>query len=569
MAFWLACSTGCYKPSLPKQSELWQINEIDEPSVSGEPQAEEPSVVDSDSSAVGNKNQDSRTDSADDVQLSAVNDEPWIDSQSLPWRADYVQYKQGRQIGFSRVDVEDSREQLRILRSDWILSSMGATDARTNIWTEHKLEAIESRTGQLREFTLVRNFGERNETIKGTLQRDTQGAKLRLSTDTKQDADEDGIKTHASIPWQEGSWGSLGIQSLLMRQPMQPGEKRMATVLIPGMNQIAEVQLVAGSLELTPLAGGRAPELLPIDVLMLTKTSDNELMGTQSRNWVNERGEIEKTLELTGARVTTFRVTRETTERLVAAVEMERMLNQQVDLELAPGETWDANSPLDTAFVIEMERIDPASVFLKTSVQRVESLDARSSRITVRPSSLGELIPFDTSNDQPPTSAETNPSQWIRSDHSLIKTLGERVAPADATPLEFARSATRLIADRVPLTSLDTSPPNSMNALQARKGDFVDHACLLAAVLRQRAIPARVVGGLKVEAGAIPRLVFWMWTEAWINERWIGLDATSGTPVGRGYLAIGRDDLAAENPYTMILSVMRHIGAVSRAQLEE
>jgi hypothetical protein len=556
---------GCYKPPATADGELW---ESDIPSI----------LADGDRSRVVPAEQEEGplvTDAfGGSVRVVEVNEEkPWITSDNLPWQADYVMYLGGQDpVGFSRVDVEALGGQVRIQRSDWVLTSRDGADGPSTVWRENRLEAYESLGGRLNKFELESTLGDLREQIEGKFLRGSDD--LQITTVLRQDSQE--VRSSSRLKWQAGTWGSLGIQALLVREPMRSGEVREVKVFVPGMNQIATVRLTAETPELTPLAGGRATELLPIKVQMLTRTVDGMEAGTESRNWVNENGEIEKTLELTGAGVRKFRVARERTERLISAVRMERMLHQAIEIQMPPQIIWDDRLPADAVFKIEMERTDPAGVFLKTLSQHVDSLGPRSARITVRPSSFGEFAGFESNRRSPPTPEDSSPGPWIQSDHSLIKQLGDRLAkelsgklaPAEFTPQQFAEEALRLISERIPTHALDTSPPSALNSLKDRKGDFIDHACLLTALLRYHGIPARVMCGLKVQAEGTPRLVFWMWTEAWMEDRWVGLDATVGGPVGRDYLAIEPDSLAGDNPYTVILSVMQRMTAITRVQHE-
>ena len=63
------------------------------------------------------------------------------------------------------------------------------------------------------------------------------------------------------------------------------------------------------------------------------------------------------------------------------------------------------------------------------------------------------------------------------------------------------------------------------------EGDCSEYSVLLAALCRAVGIPARIVFGLVYigapEAGG-PAFGYHFWTQAWIGNRWVGLDATAG-----------------------------------------
>ncbi len=97
--------------------------------------------------------------------------------------------------------------------------------------------------------------------------------------------------------------------------------------------------------------------------------------------------------------------------------------------------------------------------------------------------------------------------------------------------------------------SAETLPASEI--LQLRQGDCTEHAVLLAAVLRARRIPSRVVAGLVYLDGK-NGFSGHMWTEAMINGQWTALDATfarkrhSDEPTrvpGAGYLSVSHSTL--------------------------
>ena len=64
---------------------------------------------------------------------------------------------------------------------------------------------------------------------------------------------------------------------------------------------------------------------------------------------------------------------------------------------------------------------------------------------------------------------------------------------------------------------------------QTKTGDCTEHGVLLAALLQANGIPARVASGLVyIDRFMDRRNVFGyhMWTQAWIDDRWVDLDGT-------------------------------------------
>ena len=83
---------------------------------------------------------------------------------------------------------------------------------------------------------------------------------------------------------------------------------------------------------------------------------------------------------------------------------------------------------------------------------------------------------------------------------------------------------------------------------------------LLAALCRHRGIPARVAMGL-VYMESLQGFAYHMWTEVWIGDRWIGLDATrGGSPVTIGHLKLAHSSLQGATAYGSFLPMLKVLG---------
>ncbi len=134
-------------------------------------------------------------------------------------------------------------------------------------------------------------------------------------------------------------------------------------------------------------------------------------------------------------------------------------------------------------------------------------------------------------------------------------------ANADAM-LERLRAAAHRA---LPRKNLSNALASASEALRTGSGDCTEHAVLLAAMLRTRGIPARVVAGLVwCDAFAGERQVFgWhLWTQALVNDRWIDLDATlppGGASFHAGHVALAttplRDSASDPSWITLLASL--------------
>ncbi len=556
---WLACCTtlmafsaGCYEAPAPPPMTEFDIapsSSAERPEASLRPTEqgppELPTRLESTSSAA---EEASPTFDTSDGQ-------PWISADRLPWMIDYVQYFNGRQIGFSHIEVHPAAvvaNQLRVVRTDSIEFTVGGQASRAEV----KLEAVEKDSGRLIDLKIETLQGGVHTAREGFLKEENLSLKTTI-TPTPEVAE-----PSKKVVWQEGAWGTLGIQSLLLREPiMVPGERRIARVFIPSLMEIAQVELLAGTKELTPLVGGKTPELLPIEVGMWTETS-----GMRSRNWINDRGEIEKTLALTGPSVTTFRVPRAITLRLESAVRMESMLAHTIPLQSKPvKEADEVNAMRDRTYAIDTKQRD-LGFLLRSSRQKVVSKTPYEADITI----FSELPAAATTSAavDAPAPADLQPNTWLPANHPTMASLAEEMLGELTLPAEVASQLTRAVAQRIAPQELDTRLASVLETARNRVGDCVDRALLLTTLLRSRGIPARVRSGMWLDTTALPVFRYHMWTEAWIDSQWQAFDPSLGGPVGLGHIAMAHEPLGEDNPYEAIVPVLEALQDIERINVE-
>lgn len=99
----------------------------------------------------------------------------------------------------------------------------------------------------------------------------------------------------------------------------------------------------------------------------------------------------------------------------------------------------------------------------------------------------------------------------------------------DASVLERAEALRELVHGYLVKKDLNTLLATASEVAATRSGDCTEHAVLLTALLRAAGIPARVVTGLIYAerfAGASQIFGYHMWSQAFVDGRWIDFDAT-------------------------------------------
>ena len=106
----------------------------------------------------------------------------------------------------------------------------------------------------------------------------------------------------------------------------------------------------------------------------------------------------------------------------------------------------------------------------------------------------------------------------------------------------------RIAHEHIESKDLSVGFATASDVARTRQGDCTEHAVLLAALLRGAGIPSRCVTGLVYAdqfAGHEGVFGFHMWTQAWVDGRWVDYDATlpDGVRFDATHIALSVSDL--------------------------
>jgi hypothetical protein len=189
-------------------------------------------------------------------------------------------------------------------------------------------------------------------------------------------------------------------------------------------------------------------------------------------------------------------------------------------------------------------KLESASYTLRTTASRMPDLPSWGTQSAERVDATTQRVcvsvdaPGDTATPDERTEALA-PSAMLDAGDPEVVALADRAA-ADLRgallddPAEVARACRRFVYSYIDEKSLDVGFATASEVARTQQGDCTEHAVLLAAILRARGIPSRVVSGLiYVDEFVGERGIFGfhMWTQALLPdeqgvERWVDLDAT-------------------------------------------
>jgi len=181
--------------------------------------------------------------------------------------------------------------------------------------------------------------------------------------------------------------------------------------------------------------------------------------------------------------------------------------------------------------------------------QRVDQTAANEARVTlIRPvtAESPESATARSFRAIPVDSVFTSASRWIDSDDEGVKRMAVMVAGNASLPLEKCNRLTRHVGKQMRLSPFSTSLQPASTIARNLRGDCTEHAVLLCALMRSQGIPSRVALGFVYvpnPASFAPH----MWTEAFLDGRWIPFDSTRGpSGIGLTHLKVADSALTDE-----------------------
>ncbi len=324
---------------------------------------------------------------------------------------------------------------------------------------------------------------------------------------------------------------------------MKPGDRRTAQVYVPSLRSVVDVDLKAGEYEETAMIDGSRPNLIPVEVVQMV----SEQNGSRSINWVNDEGEIQKTVTLTGTNLSWFRTSEDTVRRM----EDSYTLADEDTATYMPlaGNVENLGGAKKVTYMVDGEGVDPFEVLPSEGRQVVTSITARRAALVIdEGAELGSEAPAEVA-------ALLAASPIIEKEASQLAGLLESWSGDSDDPRQIADSLMKGLFDEFEHKPTIDGCATLYEVLAAKAGNSLEHAILLATLLRKQEIPARVASGL-VASSSSKRLHLHAWTEAWINGKWVGLDAMLGQEVGVTHIKLSDSDMAGENPFTPIIDAI-------------
>jgi Transglutaminase-like superfamily len=453
----------------------------------------------------------------------------WIQRSELPIERWYACYNGGKCIGVSKLLIEPAESQVNVVLITQTAILEYVKDGKA-LRRKIELKSTENLDGTFSSFTATDTIGENQSKTNAELRAGV------LSINTKPS---NGDAKATSMAWVPGAWGPLGTLALL--RLANSGRNHVeGQIFIRELEKFAKTELKFHEPELTTLLGGDVRELALVEITI-------QSAATPTKNWIDKAGFIVKSVTPDGFRL--FETDQQNAMRIDAEVQLATMLDRSVEVSV----TSNALKQSTLTYQIDGLQSDPFFKFSQLVNQRVKSSSSRSADVTV----------FRISNVKSETLQQDKPTDAclvvMDSESKHVEKWANEIAGQTSSVDQTVRMLTEGVHRQLKRESLSRRFDAAPEVVVRQSGDCKGHAVLLMALLRSRSVPARVASGLLVkESNGKAAASFHMWNEAYVDGRWIPIDAYQNEfGVGVDHIKMFHSTLDKDqNPYDAVLPVL-------------
>lgn len=477
-----------------------------------------------------------------------------IDSPNAEWGA--IVY-QGEKIGFVLSNYENIQgddgpavrttmvERMALRRAGQVL----------NIRIENVF--LETPNGHLKEFSTKIEEGTAVKRFTGKVSEDGKTLNI-LSESTAGIA-----RSTDKVQWQPEFGGLYATYGLTRNPPLKAGEKRETTALVPSLNQPGMMRAEAMEEELVKMLDGSS-------VRLLKGRSITQIRGQpvlESTIWLDDDGDIVKSTSPI-QQIEIYRCTKEFALSKNKPVSFDLVTDTMVPVKGMP--RVNVSHLPELTYRLQLKGSNPADVFPSRTNQTLTSVDDHTADLQVWQVRPGTTLPESLQNGDNPTPEDLASSPLIEVNTPAVQELAKQVTLPPEGDWQKALALEKFVHQTIQQKDFSQGFLSAAAVAKQKVGDCTEHSVLLIALLRANKIPARgAVGLVYVDLGTKQGFAYHMWTEAWIKDRWVPLDATRGTGgIGVDYIKVTQSSLNGSSAFASFLPVTQVIGQLNVDVLE-
>ena len=390
--------------------------------------------------------------------------------------------------------------------------------------------SIETTAGEPLGFEVTQKLGAMAMTMAGQV--DKQG-KVSVTTTSM------GAEQKSTLQWPQGAVMAEGLRLLTLKKGLNEGTQYSVKVFSPGIMQAVDARISIGPEQQVDLLG-RVVTLREV-ITTLNMPGTGNVINT---SYVDRELRMQKSImPLAGIKVE------------MVACAREFALGRNDVLELIDKMFLASPEPLNDlasakSITYNLSPVNEAANFTIPSNdnQKAQRLDKGKIILTVEPVAAPAGVKFPYKGKDAAILEALEPTRFLQSDNEQVIDLARRSVGDTKDAAEAAREIEAFVAGHIENRSLSVGYASAAEVAASKQGDCSEFAVLTAAMCRAVGIPAQVVAGVAYVDDFAGHQGFGghAWTQAYIGDKWIGLDA-SFRSAGRGGYDAGHIALAVGN----------------------
>jgi hypothetical protein len=440
----------------------------------------------------------------------------------------YAVFMEGKKIGHSVLNRVTAKGKVTTTKETSV--QVNRADVSTKVSTTET--SIETTDGKPLGFKVTQESGNMTASISGTVD------ELWIVNVTITSM---GKEQKRSFGWPSGALMDEGMHLLELEKGFKEGVKYNTKIFNLGSMRAFEAEIQIGPKRDVDLLG-RVTALTEVKTVIKT-LAGGEIVST---SYVDDNGNVKKSIiPIAGMQ-----------ELEMIACTKEFALGKNDVLELIDKMFIASPEPLN-----DIESAKSVTYYLKPNDQvtklLIPSSDSQSVEqkggeviVTVRPVAAPSGVKFPYEGKDSNVLEAMKPTRFVQSDYNDIIALAKGAVGETKDAAEAAKKIESFVSRYIDNRGLSVGYATAAEVAASKAGDCTEFAVLTASMCRAVGIPARVVSGLVyVKSFDGRENVFGghMWVEAYIGDKWTGLDATrapKGFDAGHIALAIGSGEPA-------------------------
>jgi hypothetical protein len=378
--------------------------------------------------------------------------------------------------------------------------------------------SIETTKGEPLGFESMQKLGIMGSmTVKGQI--DKQGL-VSLTTNSM------GAEQKSTLQWPQGAVMAEGLRLQTLKKGLKEGTQYSVKIFSPGMMQALDADVLIGAEQNVDLLGRVVP-LREVTTTLIMPGAGKVV----STSYVDNDLQMQKTIApIAGMQV-----------EMVACTK-EFALGQNDVLELidkmflaSPEPLTNLASAKSITYILSPVKEGADFTIPSNDNQKAQQLDNGRVILKVEPVAAPAGVRFPYKGQDAAILEAMKPTRFLQSDDEQVVELARRAIGGTKDAAEAARKIEAFVADYIENRSLSVGYASAAEVAKSRQGDCSEFAVLTAAMCRAVGIPAQVVAGVAYVDDFLGNRGFGghAWVQAYIGDKWIGLDA-SFKGAGRG-----------------------------------